>query len=382
MGGVQFSTFYFIQELQKQSEIKFELLLPTKGPFSSLCEKNKIPYTLYHAKQMVSTSSSFFDDSLRFPNPINWIQNLLTIFSNSKLIRFIIKDYENSIIITKGMFSHFYSIISARNLSHKMVWHLQDLVSKRYGGVLLKLFNWLADKFPHFIICDGSSIFENLNPLSRSKASIILNGIDVKTVERNLELREKIRSEFKIPSDAYVIGHVGRMTPWKGQLNLLKAFIPFALENKNTFLMLVGSPTFDKDSYENKIIQVICDNALTDQVILTGYRTDLDGMFSAMDFLMYPSLEKDTSPLVLLSAISSGLPVAMSHIESMDEILELIPEIKTFNPLNNTEMTQIIQEFHDGESRKKLGTIIQFKGKHHFGLENHFNKIKSVLLSV
>ena len=92
-------------------------------------------------------------------------------------------------------------------------------------------------------------------------------------------------------------------------------------------------PVFDSNNYINCVKNEIIKHGLMDKIILTGYRTDLDKMFSIMDLFVYPSLEKDTSPLALLSALSSGLPVASSSIKSLQEIIDKVPSILLFNPL-------------------------------------------------
>ena len=41
---------------------------------------------------------------------------------------------------------------------------------------------------------------------------------------------------------------------------------------------------------------------------------------SGLDFFIYSPIEKDTSPLALISALASGLPVSFSDIDSLKEM--------------------------------------------------------------
>ena len=84
MGGVQFSSFYFIKELQKYPKVKIKLLLPRNGQFSKLCEKNFIPFSIYNSRKMYSSSIALFHDTIRIPNPFAWIHNSIHIYHNSK----------------------------------------------------------------------------------------------------------------------------------------------------------------------------------------------------------------------------------------------------------------------------------------------------------
>ena len=113
-------------------------------------------------------------------------------------------------------------------LSNKLIWHMQDLISNRFGGLFLIIINYFAKIGPDYIICDGDSIFKSLNKFNQNKAAIILNGIKKDLFQKTHKLRISGRREFNISKDAYVIGHVGRFTPWKGQIKLVEAFINYS----------------------------------------------------------------------------------------------------------------------------------------------------------
>tara|TARA_B100000674_G_C37657452_1_gene830808 strand:+ start:222 stop:758 length:537 start_codon:yes stop_codon:yes gene_type:complete len=177
MGGVQFSTLYLIEELRLYENIETHLFLPKEGKFSKLCRKKFIQYSFYHPRAMLSTSISLFYDLIRIPNPIAWIWNIFNILNNSFRIRIIIKKHQNAVILSKGLHSHIVTTIANRKFPNKLIWHLQDLISKRFGNIFLRLINYLAKIGPNQIICDGSSIFNSLSKQNQLKSTIILNGV-------------------------------------------------------------------------------------------------------------------------------------------------------------------------------------------------------------
>lgn len=379
MGGVQFSSFYFIQELQKYPEFETQLLLPRNGQFSKLCEKNSIPFSIYHSHPMWSSSLSLFYDSIRLPNPFAWVYNIIHIYYNSKSIRTILKQHKNAVILSKGLYSHFTTIIANRKLSNKLIWHFQDLISGRFGGFLLKIVNYLAKIGPSYIICDGNSIFKSFDSYNQSKATTILNGVKVDLFQRTNQLRKSGRKEFNIPKNTYVIGHVGRFTPWKGQIKLVEAFIDYAKQNDQAILFLVGAPTFDSDTYLNNIKNIISDHDLNDKIILTGFRSDLNKMFSMMDLFMYPSMEKDTSPLVLISALVSGIPIGVSSIDSLNEITNGISTITEFNVNDKLSIIDIFKKNEKVNFQEKQPTIGELDQINNFDIARHSSEIIKVL---
>ena len=382
MGGVQYSSFLLAKELQYQKEIKPLILLPCKGPFTTLCEKNAIPFQIYPSKAFLSTSIKYFTDQFRLPNPIAWIHNIFSIIYNSIQIKSILKLHQNSVVLSKGLLSHLTTSLACRNTPHHLIWHLQDLISNRLGGFLNIIINWMAKKYPDQIICDGISIQQRLEPISQIKSTVILNGIDTAELKRIKKYRIRIRQEFNIQTNAFVIGHVGRITPWKGQSKLLNAFIKYSKINLDAYLFLVGSPIFDNDKYYQKIKEIISQNGLVERVIVPGYRSDLCAIFSAMDLFIYPSLEKDTSPLALLSAISSGLPVAISSIESLEEIVKNNNAIDRFDPRDTNSLLSIFKKYEDKELRLKKGIKNRSYGKKYFDIAHHTKNMNEVFNSI
>ena len=384
MSGVQYSTFYFAKELKKHKRINCRLLIPKKGPFSQLCDINSIPFEIYPSMSYISTSLSFFTDRIRIPNPFSWIYNLFSMIYNSSKIKSILKKGPTSIILSKGLLSHFVASIACFNSENYLVWHLQDLISSRYGGLFHIIFNYIANKSSNLIICDGRLIKSNLSPIAKIKTKVILNGIDIRDLNGEGNKGQSVRDEFSIPDDGYVIGNIGRMTPWKGQEKLLDAFIPYSKINRNAYLLLIGSPVFDNDKYYKKIKFKISKYDLEDRIILPGYRSDLNAIYSAIDLYILPSLEKDTSPLSLLGAMVFGLPVAISSIPSLREISDLISGLESFDPNQESQIHKIFLKFENQTDRERTGEIIQKQAIKKFSIprytedvldfiENNFN---------
>ena len=206
-----------------------------------------------------------------------------------------------------------------------------------------------------------------------------MNGIKTETFIPNKESRLKIRHELKIPLDGYVIGHVARITPWKGQDLLLKAFLNYSTQNPNAYLLLIGAPLFDNNLYYNTIIKILGSHSLMHRVIMPGYRNDLQAMYSTMDLFLYPSLEKDTSPLALLSAISSGLPVGVSNIDCLTEIVDKCNDIDVFNPKKLDEMCALMKKYEKDEIRKKSGMLNREAGIKYFDISIHGQKFQRII---
>jgi len=276
------------------------------------------------------------------------------------------------------MHSHFSAGIACKRLNLPVIWHLQDLISQRYCGILDSIFNYMAEKIPDHIICDGKVILDSLKKVVRQRATTVLNGIKINDLSRDKEAGLRTRQGLGIPANAYVIGNMARITPWKGQELLLNVFAEYAELNQNSYLLLVGSPLFYSDKYFKYLMQLIDEYDLGKRVIMPGYRSDLKEIFSAMDIFIYPSLEKDTSPLALLSAISSGLPVVVTNIKSLKEITDLCPALDVFDSDDRENLFSLVEKYVDKDIRDVNGRKNREAGKMYFDIVTHSEKMINI----
>jgi glycosyltransferase involved in cell wall biosynthesis len=126
-------------------------------------------------------------------------------------------------------------------------------------------------------------------------------------------------------------------------------------------------------------MQLIDEYDLGKRVIMPGYRSDLKEIFSAMDIFIYPSLEKDTSPLALLSAISSGLPVAVTNIKSLKEITDLCPALDVFDSDDRRNLFSLMEKYVDKSIRDVNGRKNREAGKMYFDIATHSDKMMKIL---
>ncbi|MEC4812916.1 MAG: glycosyltransferase family 1 protein [Scytonema sp. PMC 1069.18] len=130
----------------------------------------------------------------------------------------------------------------------------------------------------------------------------------------------KVRSEFNLPVDAFVIGHVGRFDTQKNHLFLLKIFAEVARLAPQTYLLLVGEGILQPN-----IKQQALEMGIADRVIFASSRPDVPRLMQgAMDIFLFPSLCEGL-PLVLLEAQAAGLVCLISDI--------ITPEVEVVKPL-------------------------------------------------
>ncbi len=179
----------------------------------------------------------------------------------------------------------------------------------------------------HFFAC--SSLAANFF-FNKKSAVIIKNGINVDAYKYCEFKREKVRAEFGIRNDEFVVGHVGRFTIVKNHKFIIDVFKQFLQIEPKARLMLVG---IGELMDETKIL--VKDYDLENQVLFLGQRNDVNCLMQAMDVFIMPSLFEGL-PFVLVEAQASSLPCVIADTINKDA---KISPLVTFLALN--ENTQI-----------------------------------------
>jgi hypothetical protein len=379
LGGVQHSTLNLVIGLKAaRSTMEPILLLPGEGDFSVLCRSRGIHYLLYRKVPLASSSFSFMHDKLRVPNLPGLFNNYFLLRKQLTFLLPLVKDLRPDIFLTKGMGSHISGGRISRILKIPCVWHLQDLISDRYGGLYKRFFGYILSQLASACIADGYTIKDQLPSTLHDQCSVIFNGVDIDEFYVPNK-RNELRNQLGIPEDAYVIGNFARILPWKGQDILLEAFIRYSTKNLNAHLILIGSPLFGKDSFYLKLKTIVAEKGLNNRVHFTGYLIDPGPTLSAMDLFVYPSVEKDTSPLALISAMSAGLPIAISDIAGLREMFDGIDGIEIFENRNIDGIVKLFFKMEDRELREYGGQQARLLAKERFSKERYVKEVTTVL---
>lgn len=154
------------------------------------------------------------------------------------------------------------------------------------------------------------------NAFNTTSTVVLENGADLKRFIRgNIpETTDEIRLKNNIPTDAFVIGNIGRFSVPKNHEFILSVFKACYEKNSNAFLLLIGSG--EKKEY---IINKTKEMGLNDRTMVLSNRSDIPELLKAMDVFLFPSLYEGF-PVTLIEAQASGLPCVISDTITKDSI--------------------------------------------------------------
>jgi glycosyltransferase involved in cell wall biosynthesis len=207
-------------------------------------------------------------------------------------------------------------------LGKRVIWHVHDLLPRHPFNPLIRLAA-RASRHTQIIAVAQASADRFIGPFRglRKRTTVILNGIDVAKFHHDPLARQRIRNDLRLKDEGFVIGIVGRLSPTKGQLELLRALPDVIGKVPNTTLAIVGSPAFNReDEYAQHIERTIGELGLSDHVRMLGERDDIATIMQAFDVLVVNSTT-EACPLVVLEGMASGTAVVATRVGGTPEII-------------------------------------------------------------
>lgn len=178
---------------------------------------------------------------------------------------------------------------------------------------------WFGTKLSDMIIClhdADKNISLGVLGAKKNKTTILPNGVDLSKFypPSDIDLK-KIKAELGLPSNALVIGMVGRLWKQKNPHALLNAAINILEKRNDIHFVFVGDGEL-RESLE--IAASFSSNA--NNIHFLGWREDTERVLRAFDIFVLPSLWEGM-PLAILEAQATGLPCIVSNIQGNNHLV-------------------------------------------------------------
>ena len=154
----------------------------------------------------------------------------------------------------------------------------------------------------------------------------IYNGVNVQKFQKNISNGEKLelRSKYHISNDDIVILFCGRTVKSKGVKELLLAFEKMKNINKCK-LLIVGNSNFAKEvktDYDQELYEI--SKRIPGKVQFTGFinNDELYKIHNISNIAVVPTISEEAFGLVVVEAMSSGLPLIATVSGGIPEILK------------------------------------------------------------
>lgn len=203
------------------------------------------------------------------------------------------------------------------------IYHMHGLPFTTATGCKRALLMWserISCRLAHHVLCVSASVSQvavDAGLCPKKKIGVLakgtINGVDAAQRFNGASLppalREETRRRYQIPSDALVLGFIGRIVRSKGIIELAGAWATLRQEFPQLRLLLVG-PYERQDPIPPAIDQQLRSDT---RVHLIGEEWNIPPLYAAMDVFVLPTY-REGFPSVLLEAASMKIPVVATRV--------------------------------------------------------------------
>jgi glycosyltransferase involved in cell wall biosynthesis len=184
-----------------------------------------------------------------------------------------------------------------------------------------------------------------------NRCKTIWNGVDLSEFSP-IGPKGILRSQFGIPEDAVLVGHVGRFVPIKRHIDLFIAACRLQeVDPPIRFLLAGDGPLFA--SFREQAVQL-------PNVILLSNVTDVASFLRSLDIFVLCS-EHEGTPQALLEAMACARPIVATQVGGIPHLLDAdaaTPAGRLIPPLRPDRLaTEIMSLARDRESRASLARL-------------------------
>ncbi len=310
--------------------------------------------------------------------PRNSGRDYIRIIRCFRMLYSILTSNSFDLVHSHGYFADIIGIPAARVLKIPHISTCHGFISNDRNLVLYNRLDQIALRFSDKIIAVSEQIKNDLerSGIRRSKITVIQNAVQTTHKTENYEEnRRKKRLDLTIKDEEFIVGYVGRLSDEKGAQYLIEAGMLLMETGMPCKILIIGDGPKRKE-----LEDMVKMKGLEDNIIFTGFQTNIEEWMPVLDIFILPSLTEGT-PMALLEAMAFGLPVVASDVGGIPEIIDsgengiLVPAA---NPDKIKEAISTICK--DNCFRTKLSEMAKKTIRSKFNINEWINKIESVYI--
>jgi len=296
----------------------------------------------------------------------------------------IIRKEDIDIVHSRGWGTYFEGIVAAKLLCRKIkfifsfhgktIQELQHVPERRLRAQ--KMMSAFTDSI--LTLSDQmAQDYASMVNMAREKIGFIYNGVDTNVFTPDKSGQDKLKREFNIGEEDFVIGFVGRVDPVKDVKTLIDAAYLVAPTIKNMKIVIVG------EGSEKRVLEDYAVNrGIGNCVIFTGQRDDIPAFLNIMEIYIQPSLYEGMSNTIV-EAMACRCAVIATNAGGNPELIEHEKDGILFTPGDAHDLSGYIQQlYNDPLKRNSLAGRACEKAKGQFSLESMVKNYENLYMSL
>jgi len=234
----------------------------------------------------------------------------ITIISMIGKIRDIIKKEEIDIVHARSRVPAMSAFFAAHMMRVPFITTCHGYYSRH---IFSRVMGW-----GKFVIVASNVIARHMIKnfgVPRERIRFIPRGVDLDKFQYTKPATDKPKKEYKI-------GIIGRITPIKGHVFLIRAISNVVRIMPNVKVMIIGDGPESKPKYRQELEMLTRRLSLSRYVQFLGNCQDIPEQIKKLDLLVMPSIGEEAFGRVIIEAQASGVPVIASRIGGIVDIIK------------------------------------------------------------
>ena len=235
-------------------------------------------------------------------------------------------------------------------------------------------------KLPNYFIAVSRWVSESIGRIGvpEDKRTYIYDGIELDKLDLNTN-ETTFRHQHGIPTDAFVVGLVGLLIPWKGQALFLDAVGSLARDMPDAMFAIVGGTPDDFKYFENELRVRSGQLDLKGRVVFTGHVSNMAQVYQGLSVVLSASTSPEPLGTMIIEAMTMARPIiAPAH----GGAVEMIDDGATgllFKPGDAADLAARIRRLHDDKAlRRSLGKLARHRALETFSIQEHVRQVEAV----
>lgn len=275
-----------------------------------------------------------------------------TVFRLSRAFR---QDRLGALLLINHRNCLFYGVPAARLAGVRAVVNWQNETFKRHSHHELYMFArrgvvWGLDALAAASRGHAGYLVE-VEGVPVRKVLAIPNGVDTAAFRSDLSPREA-RRRLDIPEDGKTVGIIAALRPDKAHEVFLQAAVRVAAAVPDAWFLVVG------DGPQRPALEALAARlGLGGRVRFLGFRRDVADILAALDLAVLSSdPRQETLSVAALEALSAGVPMVVTRVGFMDEIVRDGVTGRVVPPRDPEALAGAVLELlGDGAARREMG---------------------------
>jgi glycosyltransferase involved in cell wall biosynthesis len=235
-------------------------------------------------------------------------------------------------------------------------------------------------RLPDYFIAVSRWVSDSIGRIGvpEQKRTYIYDGIELDKLTLHAD-GLAFRRRHGISEEAFVVGLVGLLIPWKGQRLFLDAVQQLLAKMPDAVFAIVGGTPDECAYFEAELRQRTNQPDLRGRVVFTGHVSDMASVYNGLDIVLSASTSPEPLGTVVIEAMTMARPLIAPNHGGAVEMVEHERTGLLFKPGDAADLAAtILRLYRDVDLRKRLGEAARAHALQVFAVHEHVRQVQGV----